>query len=255
VILLADGRLGLLDFGQVGYLSEVRRSEFLELLLAVVERRPADVSQILLAWSGGEPDPDLFEQDCADFIDRYHGQALGGLRVGELVHDLHALVRENGLVLPPDVALLLKLFLTLEDLGRSLDPSFVATEHVLPFVGRGAPGHRSPLELVRQSAGELGRLFAGIPRDVRSLRSNLRRGKVRMDVDLKGLERFASQLDRSVNHLTIGLITAALIVGTSIAMTVSGGPRWLGLPAFGLAGFLSSLVMGVWWIAVSRRRR
>jgi ubiquinone biosynthesis protein len=57
-----------------------------------------------------------------------------------------------------------------------------------------------------------------------------------------------------VNHLTIGIITAALIVGTSVAMTVTGGPRLLGLPAFGLVGFLSSLAVGLWWIVVSHRR-
>jgi ubiquinone biosynthesis protein len=259
VMLLPDGRLGLLDFGQVGYLSEARRAEFLELLLAVVERRPPDAAQVVLGWATGEPDPELFEQDCAEFIDRYRFLPLRELRAGELVQDIHALVRENGLVLPPDVALLLKVFLTLEDLGRALDPSFVASEHVQPFLGRG-PGERasggrfSPLQLVRQSAGELRRLLAALPRDLRALRSSLQRGRLKVELNLRSLERFSGELDRSVNHLTIGIITAALIVGTSVAMTVTGGPRLLGLPAFGLVGFLSSLAVGLWWIVVSHRR-
>jgi ubiquinone biosynthesis protein len=68
------------------------------------------------------------------------------------------------------------------------------------------------------------------------------------------LERFSARLDRSVNHLTIGLITTGLIVGTSIALTVEGGPRLIGFPLFGALGFLSSVAMGLWWIVVTRRR-
>jgi len=255
VVLLADGRLGLLDFGQVGALSEARRAEFLALLSAVVERRAGEAAEILLGWSGGDLDPDLFEQECADFIDRYHGLSLGELRAVDLVADLHALVRDNGLVLPPDVALLLKVFLTLEDLGRSLDPRFVASEHVAPFLRHGRLGAGARLRAARRTLRELSRFLIGLPGDLRSLRTTLRGGRVRLDLDPRSLERFAARLDRSVNHLTIGLITAALIVGTSIALTVTGGPHLLGLPAFGLVGFLSSILVGLWWIVVSRRRK
>jgi hypothetical protein len=39
---------------------------------------------------------------------------------------------------------------------------------------------------------------------------------------------------------------AALIIGSSIVMTVSGGPTLLGLPAFGRLGFLGAVVGGLW---------
>jgi ubiquinone biosynthesis protein len=44
----------------------------------------------------------------------------------------------------------------------------------------------------------------------------------------------------------VGIVTAALIVGTSIVMTVSGGPTLFGLPLFGLLGFLLAFLGGVW---------
>ncbi len=253
VILLSDGRLGLIDFGQIGFLSAARRAEFFEVLSAVIARRPDEAAEVLLGWSDGAPDPELLEQECAELIDRYRGIPLRDLRAADVVGDINTLVRENGVMLPADVALLLKVFLTLDDLGRALDPTFVVSEQVERFV-RGASTHLPGLRGIPRAAAEMVRLVSDLPRDLRNLRSRLRHRRIGVPLDLAGLERFGAQLDRSVNHLTIGMITAALIVGTSVSLTVSGGPRVLGLPLFGGVGFLSSIAVGIWWILVTRRR-
>jgi ubiquinone biosynthesis protein len=254
VILLPDGRLGLIDFGQVGVLSAARRAELTDLLRAVAERRSDDAADVLLGWSGEAVDASELEEDCAEFIDRYHDLPLGAMDARRLVADIYVLVRANGIVLPADVALLLKLFLTLEGLGRALDPEFVASEHVRPLLARSTRGGRAALGQAARSAGELARLFVDLPRELRALRARLRSGRLGLHLDLGGLERFSTRLDRSVNHLTIGLITAALIVGTSVALTVESGPRLAGFPLFGALGFLSSVAVGLWWIVVTHRR-
>jgi ubiquinone biosynthesis protein len=67
-----------------------------------------------------------------------------------------------------------------------------------------------------------------------------------MHVDLTSLYRFGQQLDGAANRLAIGIVTAAFIVGSAIVMTVEGGPTLLGLPLFGLLGFLGAAVAGAW---------
>jgi len=44
----------------------------------------------------------------------------------------------------------------------------------------------------------------------------------------------------------IGVVVAALIIGSSIVMTVPGGPTLLGLPLFGLIGYFGAAAGGVW---------
>ena len=41
------------------------------------------------------------------------------------------------------------------------------------------------------------------------------------------------------------MITASLIIGSSIVMTVKGGPTLLGLPAFGFLGFFLAFIIGL----------
>jgi ubiquinone biosynthesis protein len=75
--------------------------------------------------------------------------------------------------------------------------------------------------------------------------ANARRGRFRLEFDIRRLEAFGHQLDRSANRITMGLITSALIVGTAIALTVPGGPEILGLPLFATLGFACSVVVGL----------
>ena len=71
------------------------------------------------------------------------------------------------------------------------------------------------------------------------------RGRLRLNLDLKRLDHFGHQLDHSTNRLTVAMITASLIIGSSIVMTVKGGPTLLGLPAFGFLGFFLAFIIGL----------
>lgn len=251
---LADGRLGLIDFGQIGFVSAARRDEFLELLLAIVERRPEEAAGVLIGWAGTAVDLEGLEADCAELMDRTRDASLDTIETGALLRDVLALVRENGLALPADVAVLIKVLITLEDVGRSLDPGFVTTRHVTPFVRRAMQRARSPRVVLPRLAGELSRLVVRLPRHLGDVRTILRRGRLPLEVDLPGLERLASRFDRSVNHLTMGMILAALILAAAVSFSSSRGPTVWGLPFFGLLGFASSLALALIWAWVTRRR-
>jgi len=88
----------------------------------------------------------------------------------------------------------------------------------------------------------------GLPRDVARLFRQARRGRLRIDLDLKRLDHFGLQLNQAANRLTMGVLTASLVVGSSIIMTVQGGPKLFGLPVFGLLGFIVAFFNSIWII-------
>lgn len=69
-------------------------------------------------------------------------------------------------------------------------------------------------------------------------------GRLRLQVD--DLQDVGRQLSHSANRLAGALVIAALIVGSSITMTVTGGPTLLGLPMFGLLGFVGASLAAIW---------
>ena len=252
VLFLPGNRIGMIDFGMVGRLTDARREQIVDLLHALARKDEEGMMQVLLDWAGeGEIDQSRLGHDLSDLVYTYDDLQLQEVRVADLLADLTALLRENNLVLPADLTLLFKALITLEGLGQQLNPAFHMLDHMTPFVERVVRERYQPAALVkrgRKGLQEMGALLAGLPRDLARLMREMRRGRMRIDLDLKRLDHFGQQLDRSSNRLTMGILTASLVIGSSIIMTVKGGPELLGLPLFGLLGFLAAFFNSIWII-------
>ena len=252
VLFLPDNRIGMIDFGMVGMLTNPRRHQIVDLLHALARKDEQGLLQILLDWSGESVlDEDRLAYDAAELLYSYDDLQLKDVKIGALLNDITALMRDNNLMLPADLTLLFKTLITLEGLGQQLDPEFHMIDHVTPFVERVIQRRYTPQSLLargRKSMRETLDVLADLPRDLRHLLRDMRRGRVKVDLDLKRLDQFGHQLDRASNRLTMGILTASLVVGSSIIMTVEGGPQLFGLPFFGLMGFLIAFFNSLWII-------
>ena len=103
----------------------------------------------------------------------------------------------------------------------------------------------------KQTLSDLLGVVTSIPRDLARLMKDARQGRMRVDLDLKRLDRFGDRLDRSLDRATMGIMTASLVVGSSIVMTVEGGPRVFGVSLLtycGLVGYLVAFANSLWII-------
>jgi ubiquinone biosynthesis protein len=260
VFYLPDNRLAFIDFGMVGRLSKERRNELADLLYSLAQRDSERAAELLVDWSGqAAVDMPALCLDVDSFIDEFHGVPLDQIEVGRLLGDLTALMREHTLVLPPDLALLFKAAISLEGLGRLLDPGFDMVSEARPFLARIVRARRSPRAIARLGAKSLRdamSLAVGLPGELRKLLKAMDHGAIAVRVDVSHLDRAFERMDRSVSRLTMGIVTAALIIGSSIVMTVKTETTWFGLPLFGLLGFVGAVVSGVWLlVSIARSGR
>jgi ubiquinone biosynthesis protein len=249
VLFLPGNQIGMIDFGMVGMLTTPRRNQIVDMMHALTLKDEQALLQVLLDWSGESvQDEDRLGYDVAELLQSYDDLQLKDVKIGALLNDITALMRDNNLMLPADLTLLFKTLITLEGLGQQLDPAFHMIDHVTPFVERIIQQRYTPHALLargRRSVREALEVVADLPRDLRHLLRDMRRGRVKIDLDLKRLDQFGHQLDRASNRLTMGILTASLVVGSSIIMTVKGGPQLFGLPLFGLLGFLIAFLNSV----------
>jgi ubiquinone biosynthesis protein len=204
----------------------------------------------MLDWAGStQIQTENLATDIDAFLDNYHSVPLKQLNITSMLTDLTIIIRDYELILPSDLALLIKVFITLEGLGIQLDPDFDMAAEVTPFYENAILTRYQPAILAKRSwknIQELANILSDLPRDLRHLLRSVRRGAIQMSVEITSLDRFANELDRSASRITVGLVTSALIIGTSIVMTVKGGPMLFGLPLFGLIGFIGSCIGGTW---------
>ena len=253
VFYLSDNRIAFIDFGMVGRLSERRREELLQLLLGLVERHPQTVADVLLDWTGDDHGVNLsqLETEIEAFVDQYHGTPLAELSLGQMLGDVTAILRDHRLGLPSDLALLIKAFISLEGMGRGLDPDFHMATQATPMLRQVVREGYRPKVIATRAWKTLRRTLAiaeQLPHDVSRLLRNARRGRVHVGIELAHLKRVGDQIDRAANRLAMALVIAALIIGSSIVMNVQGGPSLFGLPAFGFLGFIGAVVGGMWLV-------
>ncbi len=247
VFYLPGNRIAFIDFGMVGRLPEARRFEVATLMHGLVDQDARKVADVLLDWSAdSNGDAEALRSEIEAFVDDYHGVALKKLDLGALLADVVAILREHGLALPPDLALMIKAFITLEGMGRQLDPDFDIAGEAAPFLREVLLAHLAPRAIARRGwEALLGgvQMLAGLPQDIGRLLRAVRRGKLNLEVEVPALKSFGDQLDRAASRLTMAIVTAALIVGSSIVMTVDRGG---GVATLGLLGFVGAVLCGLW---------
>jgi ubiquinone biosynthesis protein len=250
IIFMPGNRIGIIDFGMVGHLTERRRNEVVNLLHSIVYGDENGMLEVLLDWAGDEEiDEARLAHDLSELVFSYDDLKIKDIKIGALLQDITTIMRDNSLVLPADLTLLFKTIITLEGLGQQLNPDYHMVDQIQPFVERVIAERYTPqalLERGRKSLKEVVGIISGLPRDFSHLLREARRGRMRIDLDLKRLDHFGHQLDSASNRLTMGILTASLVIGSSIIMTVEGGPTLFGLPFFGLVGFIIAFVNSLW---------
>ncbi len=247
---LPENRIAFIDFGMVGRLSEHRRDQVITLLHGLVEQDAQAVVEVLLDWSSDVAvDTERLSLDVEGFVDQYHGVPLKDLNLVALLNELTSLLRDYALSLPPDLTLLIKVFVTLEGVGRQLDPEFDMVTVAAPFLHRAMLARYAPEALAKRgwrAVASTADLLIGLPQDLRQLLRSARSGRLQLHVDVTRLKTFGNQLDRAASRIAVGNVIAALIIGSSIVMTIKGGPTLFGLPLFGLLGFVGAVVGAIW---------
>ena len=243
-----DGAIALLDFGLIGQLDETKREQLTDLFVAV-ERHDVNrvVSLAKKLGSASRPvDEVLLRADIRDFVETYYGLPLARLKVSSLLMDLVSILANHGLRLPADLLLLIRAFVTLEGLGRSLDPSFNMAAEIAPFVERLVKQRYSPKRLFDRAATDAKDLLHAahdLPLQMSGLLGKLADDDLRVQFEHKGLDHLITEFDRSSNRVVVGLITASLILASAIVIRTGATSPWITVPPFLLSGFL-----GVWLI-------
>jgi len=250
VFYLPDNKLAFIDFGMVGRLTEDRRDQVVRLLYGMTNHLPNKVAEILEDWSDNiSTDEQMLIVDLEAFVDQYSSLALKDLNLTDMMSDLMTILRDHKLILPADLALLIKTYITMDGLGRHLNPEFNTLVYTAPYVQKIMEERYTPEAMAQRGWRNLVSvtdLLASLPKDLRKLLRASRKGAFQVDITVKRLGVYVNHIDNAISRLTMGIVTAALIIGSSIIMTVEGGPEILGLPAFGFLGYAFATVTGIW---------
>ena len=254
------GRLGIIDFGMVGSVTDSTRDQLVRMLVAVVDRDAARLTTALVRMCGARPEGDFGElqADLGRLVDRYAGRPLAEIPIVPVLTELAGLLRHHRLRLPRDTALLLKMLVMADGLGKQLDPGFELTTQLGPFTQHLILGSLSPEALadrLKKLGHEALRFGTEAPEIMRRMVDILERGGFDVHFRADELDRLMDKAEKTGNRIVAGLITAALI--NAVGELVSAQPyRWRNWPkALLTAGVGGVGALGTYLALTSRHRR
>ena len=246
-----EGGITLIDFGLVGHLSSTRRREIIDLINALTHRDQFTMQYVLSNWAQGElPDENLLGADVLEMLLNYEHTPMRDLRISQVINDITQIMRQHGLTLPGDLVMLFKTLITLEGVVKKLDGSAEMLEQAKPIVAEVFKARASPEHILRKSKMHAQTLLHALdewPQNLFRLSRRIQKGQFVVNLDFKRTEQFIHQIDKATNRLTMGIVTAALIIGSSIVMSIETGPKFIGFLGYLLA-FTNSLwiIWSIW---------
>ncbi|MGB3225409.1 MAG: AarF/UbiB family protein [Desulforhopalus sp.] len=256
-----DLKLCIIDWGMVGRLTEQDRYMLVDILTAMVDKNSRELVDSFLQLCHARTkkvDKKSLERSFLTILDSYYALPLKDLEVGGLLKRFLATLREHDLQLPTDMVVMMKALITVEGSVRLLFPQLSVIEELRESVYR--------LSLERYKPGVLWRNFRGslssflslqreLPKHLVQIIEKIEAGELSFKFHLEKLEDLVNTLESASNRLTTGIITGAIIMGSSMIVTTGVGPFIFGLPALGVIGYLMSVVLGLWLVVTILRTK
>lgn len=250
ILLLDDGRIGLVDFGLAGRLTDEDMTRLTRLFIDAatenVDALPRRLAELGLRYPK-EREEEL-RAAIEDLFYRYYGSSLSSIDPIEVIREAVALVYSLNLRLPSRFVILDKTIATLGAVGVELYPEFNVFEVARPYARQLLAERFSPRRLSVRAQAEV-RELAGVVRElpyqVRDVMEQTRQGKLQIQIRNPGFDDITYHIDHAVNRIAVALIVLGGLVGSAIVGALSnGGP--LGVMAF--VGFVVSGAFAVWLV-------
>jgi ubiquinone biosynthesis protein len=265
-ILLCDTKIGLVDFGIVGYVTARVKEDLGDLLFALVQRNADAMVHIVVRMGAVEPASDLtpLRRDMQRLIVRYYQADLIDIPMIQFLQDIMGVAFRHRVRLPPDLTLLTRTVLILEGVTRKLDPNFNISEQLEPFV----------IDLVKQRFSlkrgfldaintwrELEALMQVLPHRLDSITSQMEQSKFTLGIRVRDLDEALGNLDSMGNRLAFSIVVAAIIVGSALLLLAGVDARIFRIPFTDVVlpipqiGFLMAGLLGAWLLFSILRHR
>ncbi len=241
VMLTNDGRLCFLDWGLVGHLTKRLRYALADFWVAAVEQDADRIVKIAADLAPVDARPNLrqMEKEITLALREELNFSINHLELGRAMLKLLFIFSQHGIPLSRDYSLMAKAVLSIEEVGRSLDPKFDLRQQAKPVLRELFRERNNPRTLLRRSRELIRSTLSSLqdlPAELHRLIRRLEHDNLTIKLEHRGLEDHDIAMKIAANRITLGVVIGALIIGSSLIVTTGIQPHLFGYPALGIIG-------------------
>lgn len=223
LFILPGDRLGIIDFGIVGRLSQKARDQLTNMMISLITE---DYENLCYEYAelgavGSSIDFDGFQREVRNALSPYMGLSLSDVNVGKILIESTKIAAKYDIKVPGDWMLVFKAILTIEGMGRSLDPEFDLLAMGQVLVRELVKNQYSPQRLGKEFlwiGKDLAALFKVLPRQVRWMFRKLNSNDFAFEIKSQDFQAIRTQIDRTGRRMSLSIIISGLFISSSIAL-------------------------------------
>ncbi|GAB4484327.1 MAG: AarF/ABC1/UbiB kinase family protein [Thermodesulfovibrionales bacterium] len=257
IFAMPDGRIGFMDFGMVGRVSPELRETLANTFLALIQRDFDSLidQYIELGLVPDHLDFDLFRRefksDIMDLLEPLYGMTIREINFADYMDAITHLAIKHKMKIPSDLLLVNKAMITLDNIGRELDPNFDFIANAEPYAARLAKERLRPgriYEKARKNFIEVSDFVTIFPKQLKQIIGKILRDDIHVKMTHVGMDRFIRDMDKSSNRISFSMIIAAILLSSAIMHATGAGPVVLGFSLLGMSAFAFAFLLGIWLI-------
>ena len=244
IFITDDNAVCFIDFGMMGVLDDEFRQDLAELMINFSDHNIDGLINQLIRMDilNEKTDINILKSDLNDLFAKYYGMELS--RFNGIIEDLLFLMQKYEVRLPNEFVLMARGLSMVENIALRLDPNINVVEYLKPIATRLIAQRYNPKKMVNNAKNSFfafEHVLRGLPSLISKTFYKIEEGEVTVNIEVKHISEIA-------NQLSLAIIIAALLIGSSLVMLIDVGPRFYEMPVLGFVGFTISLALGVFTV-------
>ena len=244
IFITDDNAVCFIDFGMMGILDDEFRQDLAELMINFSDHNIDGLINQLIRMDilNEKTDINILKSDLNDLFAKYYGMELS--RFNGIIEDLLFLMQKYEVRLPNEFVLMARGLSMVENIALRLDPNINVVEYLKPIATKLIAQRYNPKKMVNNAKNSFfafEHVLKGLPSLISKTFYKIEEGEVTVNIEVKHISEIA-------NQLSLAIIIAALLIGSSLVMLIDVGPRFYEMPVLGFVGFTISLALGVFTV-------
>jgi ubiquinone biosynthesis protein len=246
ILILKDGRIGLVDFGIVGHLDKKLKNQTTDILRAILNNDYQAASKAVLKMSStARVDKNAFEQDMEEIFEQMDYSSTEDIKLGQLLNDLISLINKHHLKVPLEFVIFEKGLITVEGLALKYRPNFnmvKETKESFKKIFDSKYLVKQALTQASDKVSEYKELVGGFPETAAEILDSAKKFKLSIDIEDADIKGLTSEIEKSSGNMALGIIIAAIIMASALLVQAKTSPY------FYISGFVLAAIFGIWLI-------
>lgn len=253
LILMDDGKLGILDFGLTVRLKRDLRNT-LAFMFYSLSKHDIETCARLFVELTEKDDLTIsaqLESEISEILDNIIALPVQDLRLGRTLMKIARISANRNAPMERDLILFFRALIALENFGRSVDPKFQILEYATEYYEKNSLFQFDKKWLERNiglAMHDSGAFIKDLPITLRILAKKLQSGSLAFQFKSEDIIFLTRELDRASNRLSLAILLGSIVLGSSIATYGKQGRLYDFLATFGLIGFGTAVILGLWLI-------